>query len=63
MVQDTLQHMVCYLLLNFIIILLLTLGSLIDGPARLATKLHDSTQFWNVSGELDFLNDWCVPLL
>jgi hypothetical protein len=33
------------------------------GPAQFATKLHKSPESWNATGELKFLNDWCVLLL
>lgn len=62
---DTLQHGVRCLMLKSMTCLL-TAGLLIasyGGPANFATKLHKSPESWNVTGELDFLNDWCVLLL
>ena len=41
------------------------MGSLIasyGGPAKISTKLHKSPESWNATGELRFLNDWCVLL-
>lgn len=32
------------------------------GPARLAEDIHRSTQNWNATGELEFLNEWSYKL-
>lgn len=33
------------------------------GPAKLARRLHDNAASWTASGELSFLNNWCVSSL
>lgn len=30
------------------------------GPAGLADRLHKAASNWTASGELEFLNEWCV---
>lgn len=32
------------------------------GPADFASRLHAAAAGWNASGDLNFMNDWCVSL-
>ena len=63
MERDTLQHGV-YIFIFFCLNLFTDSGVWLiasyGGPAKFATKLHKSPGKWNATGELDFLNKWCV---